>query len=149
MGLTVGLISSHLLISLQIVLHFALSLLWLFNLVTSVTRISPSCCHPCSYLLIRNDNDLHFMCTFYFLYIDKYFLHYLLSLNRVNDKSVDGTFDCLHWVFLANWLIPTPEPFCSLDWNHSIRALVSNWPRVQQLSIKLVELVSFHQFNLI
>ena len=76
--------------------------------------------------------------TVYFLFIDD-FSSLPIRLKRGICKCMmePSFFSC--WEFLSNELILTLEPFRSPDWKPPVRAIVSNWLRVQCLSIKLVD----------
>ena len=87
--------------------------------------------------------DNNFMCIFnFFEFIVDSFLHCLLvPKHRVNEKSENGPFLRSHLPVpfkLTNFFL-TLELFWSPDRNDPMRAAVSDRPRIQWLSIKLID----------
>ena len=133
--------SSVMLVYVNVIVICALYL-WLveFHLLTSFQFIPA--CHfsrsnislllPSLFFFVDEEwqRNHNLMCTFYSLFIDNFFLHYLLwPKQSVNDKIGDGAFDLTRWESFADKLILTSGPFCSSDWNHLIRADVLDWSR--------------------
>ena len=113
MSLILWLVNSHLLTSLQFVLHFTLFLLWSVIL----------CCHLCSYLLMKNDNMTTTLCAHFTFSLLMIFHYYFLSLSGEFDKSRDEVFWLLilsisplltysnSGTILVIWLQPSNESY--------------------------------------
>ena len=89
---------------------------------------------------MRNEN----VTTISYLHIT--FISWWLQVPHLSAKQgvreQDGTYNHLLWASLTNFFL-TLKLFWSSDWNHSMRAMVSDWHKVQQLSTIWVNYLYF------
>ena len=128
------------LISHQFIFNFTSSLFRLLHLAfVSIAMLSPSCGHLCSYSLMRNDNAITISwAQFNFFLISHWLLIITCSAWTGNQWEHDGKFNFSRWKFLTNF-IQTPESFWSLNCHYPMKELISDWPQVQSLLIKLID----------
>ena len=116
----IGQLSSPLFSFVRSLLHFVSSPVAYSNrfVRSNVSFVLPS------FILFVNE-ETTFSCAHFIFFISWWlFLHYYPFWAKRGVSEQDGG-----WVFLTNWLTySNSKPFWLLDWNHSIRAMVSKWP---------------------
>ena len=91
---------------------------------------------------MRNNNPITISCAHIAFISSEIFLLSPVLLNGKSGSKME------HFNRTRKNLFLTLEPFWLLDWNHPMRAVVSDWPLVLYLSIILIEpTVFFHAFN--